>query len=75
MQWCFVVGTIRKMSYSYLLELIHILCLLDVHLEDVEDSPVDIQHSCRDASWCKHFADNTVGILKLDGCQELSSQG
>lgn len=64
-----------KMRYQYLLQLIDILRLLDVQLEDVEDSSVDIQHSGRDTSWCKDFADNTVGILKLDGCQELSSQG
>lgn len=61
--------------FLYLLQLIDILSLLDVQLEDIEDSPVDIQHSCRDASRCKQFADNTVSILKLDGCQELSSQG
>lgn len=64
-----------KMSYLYLLQLVDVLSLLDVHLEDVEDSSVDIQHSCRDASRCEDFADNTVDILKLDGCQELSSQG
>ena len=64
-----------KVSYLYLLQLIDVLGLLDVQLEDVEDSPVDVQHSCRDASGCKHLADNTVSILKLDGCQELSSQG
>lgn len=57
------------------MQLIDVLSLLDVQLEDVEDSPVDVQHSCRDASWSENFADNTVGILKLDGCQELSSQG
>ena len=64
-----------KISYLYLLQLIHILSLLDIQLEDVEDSSEDIQHSFRDASGCKHFADNTVHILKLDGCRELSSQG
>lgn len=64
-----------KMSYLYLLQLIDVLSLLDVQLEDVDDSPVDVQHSCRDASRCKDFADNTASILKLDGCQELSSQG
>lgn len=64
-----------KMSNSYLLQLIDVLSLLDVQLEDVEDSPVDIQHSCRDASHCKNFTNDTVSILKLDGYQELSSQG
>lgn len=59
----------------YLLQLIDILSFLDVQLEDVEDSPVDVQDSCRDTSRCKHFADDTFSILKLDGSQELSSQG
>lgn len=64
-----------KMSYLYLLQLIDILSLLDVQLEDVDDSPVDIQHSCRDAIRCKHSANHTTGILKLHRCRELSSQG
>lgn len=63
------------MSYLYLLQLIDILSLLDVQLEDVKDSSVDIQHSFRDTSWSEYFSDNTVGIFKLDGCRELSSQG
>lgn len=64
-----------KIRYCYLLEIIDILGLLDVQLEDVEDSPVHVQYSGRDPSRSKHFSDNTVSILKLDGCQELSSQG
>lgn len=64
-----------KMSHLYLLQVIDIVSLLDVQLEDVEDSPVDVQHSCRDTSWCKHSAHKTVGVLKLDGCQKLSSEG
>lgn len=57
-----------KGEYLYLLQLVDILSLLDVQLEDVEDSPVDVQHSCRDASRCKHFANNTTIPFKLDGC-------
>lgn len=59
---------------EYLLQVIHILSLLDVRLKDVEDSPDDIQHSCRDAHRGIHFTDHTIGILKLDGCQELSRE-
>lgn len=61
--------------YLYLLEFVDILCFLDVQLEDVEDSPVDVQHSRRHTSRSEHFADNAVSVLKLDWCQELSSQG
>lgn len=31
-----------KMSHLYLLQVIDIVSLLDVQLEDVEDSPVDV---------------------------------
>lgn len=64
-----------KTSHSDLLQLIDILSLLDVQLEDVEDSSVEVQHSCRNASRGKYFAHNAVSILKLDGGQKLSSQG
>lgn len=64
-----------EINNLYLLQIIDILSLLDVQLEDVEDSPVDVQHSCRDTSRCKHFADDTFSILKLDRSHKLSSQG
>lgn len=57
------------------MQLIDVLGLLNVQLEDVEDSSVDVQHSCGDASRCKHFAHDTISILKLDGSQELSLKG
>lgn len=63
-----------KTSHSYLLQLIDILSLLDVQLEDVEDSSVEVQHSCRNTSRGKNFAHNAISVLKLDRCQKLSSQ-
>lgn len=64
-----------KMVCFYLLQVIDIVSPLEVQLEDVEDSPVDVQHGCGDISGCIDFTDNAVGILKLDGCQELITQG
>lgn len=64
-----------KMSYAYLLQIIHSLRRLDVQLENVEDCFLEIQHSFREANRSEHFSDNTFIILKLDGYQELSSQG
>lgn len=64
-----------KMVCFYLLQVIDIVILLEVQLEDIEDSPVDIQHGCGDTSRCIDFVDDAVGIFKLDGCEELSMQG
>lgn len=64
-----------KIVCFYLLQVIDIVSPLEVQLEDIEDSPVDVQHGCGDTSRRKDFTDNAVGILKLDGCQELSMQG
>lgn len=59
----------------YLLQLIDVLCLLDVELKNVQDTSMDIQHCFRDSSGGKYLTHNTLGILKLDGNRELSSQG
>lgn len=56
----------------YLLKLIDIHRLLDVHLEEVEESPDDVQHRGRDASGGKDFAYNAISVLKLERCLELS---
>lgn len=61
--------------FLYLLHLVDILCLLYIQLQEVDDSPVDIQHCCGDTSRCRHSPDNAICILKLDRCRELSSQG
>lgn len=64
-----------KMVCFYLLQVIDIVSPLEVQLEDIEDSPVDIQHGCGDTSRRVDFSDDAVGILKLDGYQELGMQG
>lgn len=63
------------LGFFYLLQVIDIVSCLEVQLEDIEDSPVDIQHGCRDTSRRIEFTDNAVGILKLDGIQKLSMEG
>lgn len=54
------------------MQLIHILCVLEVELKDVEDTSVQIQDSSRDSSWGKYLAYHTTGILKFNGSHKLS---
>lgn len=54
------------MSNCYLLYIVGVLAL-DGHLEDVEDSPVDVQHCLRDISWSEDLSHQAIGVLKLNG--------
>lgn len=55
------------MIREYLLKIVDVLVLLDVNLQDIEDSSVDVHHCCRDTSWSIDLAHEAVGVLKLDG--------
>ena len=56
-------------TISNLLQLIDILCFLDIQLKEIQDSPEDIQHCGRDTDRCKDCTHNPISILELDGCQ------
>ena len=58
-----------------LLQLIDILCLLDVELQDVQDTSEDVQHGGGDAFWGVDLPDNTIGVLKPDRSRKLGGQG
>lgn len=58
-------------THVYLMQLIHILCVLEVELKDVEDTSVQIQNSSRDSSRGKYFTYHTISILIFDGNDKL----
>jgi len=58
-----------------LLQLVDILCLLDVELQNVQDTSEDVQHGGGNPFWRKDIPHDTVGILKLDGSHKLGGQG
>lgn len=55
------------MNNEYLLKVVVALVLLDAHVQETDDSLVDVQHLCRDAFGSVDLHHETVVILKLDG--------
>lgn len=59
-------------SLTNLLQLVDVLCLLDVELKDIQDTSEKVQRKCSDSLRGENLSDNTIGVFKLDGSQKLS---